>query len=274
MRIASSDDLGGRFGGEQLGHAGFEIAPLAAILLGGGRVDQQPRRFDPRRHVGQLDLNRLVLRDRLAERVALLRILDRLFERGPRDAQPPRRDVDPLASRPVITCLKPWPSSPPIRFAGRHGEILEVQFAGFDRLVAHLVDVAADGQARRAFFDDERADAPVRRARRGSVLASSREVLRVPAVGDPHLRAVDDVAVAVAARRGRDRLQIGAGVRLRQTDAAARFAAGQPRQEPRASAPRCRTATSTSQSTRCVPRMPASPIQPRDSSSKTIAKVV
>ena len=31
---------------------------------------------------------------------------------------------------------------------------------------------------------------------------------------------------------------------------------------------------STSHSTRCVPRMPARPIHPRDSSSKTIAKVV
>ena len=52
------------------------------------------------------------------------------------------------------------------------------------------------------------------------------------AVGDPHLRAVDDVRVAVPARGGADRLQVGAGVRFRQADAGTRFAFREARQEP------------------------------------------
>src|SRR3546814_17668637 len=47
---------------------------------------------------------------------------------------------------------------------------------------------------------------------------------------DPGLGAVDDVAVAVALRRHADALQVGAGVRLGQRQAAADLAAGQPRQ--------------------------------------------
>src|ERR1700722_19752143 len=49
IAVASEDahrferNLSGGFGGEQLGHAGFEIAALAAILFLRGRFDQQPR---------------------------------------------------------------------------------------------------------------------------------------------------------------------------------------------------------------------------------------
>ncbi len=45
-------------------------------------------------HVGQLPLDGLMRRDRLAERAPLARIGQRIFERRARDAQRPRRDAD------------------------------------------------------------------------------------------------------------------------------------------------------------------------------------
>ena len=55
---------------------------------------QQPRGFDPRRHVRQLDLDRLVLGNRLAESLARLGIGQGLFKARPRDTDPARRDID------------------------------------------------------------------------------------------------------------------------------------------------------------------------------------
>ena len=54
---------------------------------------EQPRRLDARRHVGQLELDRLVLGDRLAERLALLRVREGVLEAPRRDARrrAPRR---------------------------------------------------------------------------------------------------------------------------------------------------------------------------------------
>ena len=52
----------------------------------------------------------------------------------------------------------------------------------------------------------------------------------VQAVGDPGLRAVDDVVVAVELGDGADRLQVGAGVRLGEAEAAAHLAGRHPRQ--------------------------------------------
>ena len=79
------------------GHkAGFKIAALAAVFFRRCRVDQQPGGFDLRRHVGELDLNGLMLRDRFAKGVTLLRVLDRFFKRRPRDAETTRRDIEPL----------------------------------------------------------------------------------------------------------------------------------------------------------------------------------
>ena len=62
-------------GGELLRHAGFHVAALAAIEGGGGVQRQQPGGAGACRHLAQLQLDRLVLRDRLAEGFANLRVL-------------------------------------------------------------------------------------------------------------------------------------------------------------------------------------------------------
>src|SRR5215472_16049621 len=63
-----------RLGSEVLGHAGLEVAALAAIEGIGGVERQEPRGAGAGRHLAELELDRLVLADRLAEGLADLRI--------------------------------------------------------------------------------------------------------------------------------------------------------------------------------------------------------
>jgi hypothetical protein len=58
-----------------------------------------------------------------------------------------------------------------------------------------------------------------------------RERAALAAVGDEHLRAVDDVVVAAAPGRGPDGLDVRARVRLREAEAAAGLATGEAREE-------------------------------------------
>ena len=91
-----------------------------------------------------------MLADRLAERLAPLRVANGLFERRARDAEPARRDVDPLGFEARHDVLEPFAFHSADQIRRGHGKIVEMQLAGFDSFVAELVDVAADGQARRA----------------------------------------------------------------------------------------------------------------------------
>ena len=63
-----------------------------------------------------------------------------------------------------------------------------------------------------------------------SVRAASATMPGALAVRDPHLRAVDDVLVAVARRPARDVARVAAGVGLRQREAAAELAGREARQ--------------------------------------------
>src|SRR5829696_594768 len=88
-------DLLAGLGGEQLGHARLEIRALPRVLHARGLQREQPGGLDLRGHVRQLELDRLVLRDRLAERLALLRVAQRQLEGALGDANSAGRHVDP-----------------------------------------------------------------------------------------------------------------------------------------------------------------------------------
>src|SRR5215217_5390971 len=88
------DDLLAGLRGEELGHAGLEVGALARVLHAGGLERQQPRRLDLRGHVGELELDGLVLGDRLAERLALLAVAQAELQRALGDADAARGDVD------------------------------------------------------------------------------------------------------------------------------------------------------------------------------------
>src|SRR5258707_8702533 len=62
--------------GEQLGHPGLEIGALTGVLHASGFAGDEAGGLDLRRHVGELELDRLVLGDRLAEGLALLAVTE------------------------------------------------------------------------------------------------------------------------------------------------------------------------------------------------------
>ena len=88
----------GGLGGEQFGGGGLqgETFPggLGAFLGHGGVVDHQPRGFDARLHVGDLETRALKFPDLLAEGLAFARIRDAGFVGRFGDTQRLRADAD------------------------------------------------------------------------------------------------------------------------------------------------------------------------------------
>ena len=81
----------GGLGREELGHSRLEVATLSALVGAGRLLGEQTGRFQAGRHLCELDLDGLVLADRLAEGLPYLRVRDGLFEAGACDAHPRAR---------------------------------------------------------------------------------------------------------------------------------------------------------------------------------------
>ena len=64
------------------------------VVTLGGVQHELPGRGELGGHVGQVVADRLVLPDRLAEALALLRVAQRVLEGGPGDAERPGGDLD------------------------------------------------------------------------------------------------------------------------------------------------------------------------------------
>ena len=84
--------------------------------------------------------------------------------------------------------------------ARRHAAAVEQQLARAARADAELVFLLADREARGAALDEERGDALV--SRLGVDRGEDDEQVRLVAVGDPELLAVEDVVVTIRRRRG------------------------------------------------------------------------
>jgi len=99
---------------------------------------------------------------------------------------------------------------------GRHPDIGEGDAARVGGPLAHVDLLAADDHSRAVPLHDEAREGLAGRAL--GVLAGARQH-EVPvghaAIGDPHLGAVEQPVVAVAARARRDPGHVGAGARLR-----------------------------------------------------------
>src|SRR5439155_6858452 len=84
----------GGLGGEQLRDARLIGVSTAEVLQLGGAVGEKSSRLDLRRHVRDLPLDRLELRDFLTEGVPFLRILDRFVESPLTDSEGLGGDAD------------------------------------------------------------------------------------------------------------------------------------------------------------------------------------
>src|SRR4029077_19949538 len=122
------------------------------------------------RHVGQVVADGLVLPDRLAERLPLLRVARRVLQRGLGHAERPGRDLDPAYLQAAHHLPEPLALEPAQQRAGRDPVVGEAELAALYALVAELRQVAGHGEAG-AWFGQDDADAGVRGFRRRVGLA-------------------------------------------------------------------------------------------------------
>src|SRR3954465_15535150 len=206
-------DLHGGLRREELGHAGLQVRPDTAIEPLRGVRGQQPGRLHPGRHVGDEIADRLVLPDRLAERLALLGVTGRIRERGLGHPHRPRGHLDPADLQPPHHLLPSHARLAAEHRAGRHPHPVEDQLTGLHTAVTELGDLLRDGQPV-ARLDQQDAHAPVRGLRIPVGPAQQADQARVPGVGDPGLASPDLVLAPDGGGVGPHRLQVAAATGL------------------------------------------------------------
>ena len=197
-------------------------------------------------HLGQLELDRLVLDDRLAEGVPDLRVGDAQLKGAEGDSAAAGGDVDPADLDPVHHLVEALARGPAENPVGGDADVMQDQLGRVDALVAHLLDLPRHGQARyrgvgaeaRLLLDQESGHVPVRRVVALVGPAQHRHQVGGAAVGQPHLLAVDHVVVPArlpvplhSLGPGADRRDIRAHARLRHGEGAAHVAGRHPGQE-------------------------------------------
>ena len=132
-----------RLTGEELGHAGLDVTAQPGGFAFRGAAGEQPGRFQFRRHVGELELDRLMLGDRLAHGGAYLGVGEGGFERGPGDPYGARGDVD-AADLEHAEDLGETAAGFAEQVRGRDAVVDVGHLDRLDALVAELADVPAD----------------------------------------------------------------------------------------------------------------------------------
>ena len=171
-----------------------------------------------------------MLGDRLAESFAALRVGDRFHERGTRDADAARGDVDAPEFEAGQDMLHAQPFAAADEVVLRNAVVVEYELGAVDAIVAELFQLARMAEAG-PFFADKEAHAAMARFGVRVGLDEHGERGAVNAVADPCFGAVDHVVVAVFHGEGAHRLQIGAAVGLGERESAARLAAREARQK-------------------------------------------
>ncbi len=126
-------------------------------------------------HFGQLELDRLVLRDGLSEGLALLCVGNAQFEGTLCDAAATGSDIHPPDLDSVHHLVKPSAGHPAQDTIGRNSQSVHDELGGIDPLVAHLVDLPGNREPRadlaeaRFLLDQERRHRLVRSGALGGV---------------------------------------------------------------------------------------------------------
>ena len=149
-----------RLADEQLGHRGVQRGAPRVLEAPGGAVGEQPRRLELHLHVGDAVRDRLELADRLAELRARARVGDRRLQQPLHRADVAREQADPLPVHGRGEHGGPGPDAAEHRL-GRNVEIVEDELADRRGAQAHLLELRAGGEARRAALHEERRHAAV-----------------------------------------------------------------------------------------------------------------
>src|SRR5213594_4609803 len=197
---------------EEFRDAGFVRVPLPEILQVRGAIGQQAGGVDLRRHVRELPLNRLEVRNLLAERLSFLRVLRGLLEGPLGNSEGLRRDADPA---PVESCHRDGEAF--VEFSQQivFGDPTAIEAEG-DRVAradSYLVLLLPDGEAFRIARHDERRDLVFFRARPG-VHDDDLGDGRVRREG---LRAPQDPLVPLEGCRGPHRGRVGPAAGFRES---------------------------------------------------------
>ena len=113
-------------------------------------------------------------------------------------------------------------------FSG-YAVVVKSQLAGVDGFVTKFLHLLGNDKAFR-LFSNEQTHAFVARLCLRVCFDQQQQAVALSAVGDPRLRTVDDVMIAIALRLGANGLQVGSCVGLCQTNAAAKLSSGHARQ--------------------------------------------
>src|SRR5713101_1651071 len=187
------DDPEADVGGEALAHGGgLRRLGRLDVEQRGGAPDQQPRGVEVGRHVGQLELRRLEVGQRLAELLALDHVARRRLQAGARAAQRAGADIDASAVEPGHGDLEAVALRPQA-VGDRHLAVLEHHRASRLAVPAELLLLLAERQTRRSSLDNKCGDA----ARPLPAGAQHDDIdVAAPAAGDERLGAVHDIMIA------------------------------------------------------------------------------
>ena len=191
-------------------------------------VDEDARHASMGCRFGELELRVLEGRDRLAEDLPLVDVLDRLVERalhrrdaGDRDQQPLVRQVAHQLVHALAFLLQ--------QAVDGHAHVLEEQFRGVLGVEAHLVEHAADAVALEARGLDHQDRKPRLRSL-GSVRTTSISRPALPPLVMKILEPLIDVVVAIAHGARADALEVRPRARLGHRDRTDQLAARHARQ--------------------------------------------
>ena len=135
------------FTGKIFCHTGFHVASLAAIKRRRSVKHEKTCGASPRRHLTQLELDRLMLADRLAEGPARLRVVCGQFQRSFGNADTPCGDVDATELKATRRLVKSLPFDAANQVFGGNTIIFESKLCRIDRFVSKLLQLATDREA-------------------------------------------------------------------------------------------------------------------------------
>jgi hypothetical protein len=211
--VLGGDELRDRRGALHL------VLRTACVAERGGLVDEQPRRLDRGLQVGELERDRLLGADRPAERLALVRVPQRVLEAGLDEAGRERGDRDAAVVERGEELGEPAAALAE-QVLLRDAAVLERQGMGVGGVPAELVVRRLDCEALDAGRDDDRGDLVVAglrgdRDERGD---------RGAGVRDELLGAVDDPLAVLQPGLGLGGPSVGAGLGLGEPEPGERVA--------------------------------------------------
>ena len=178
-------------------------------------------------HLGQLEARVLEIGDRLAEGLALARVVDGPSQRRLHDGDGADGHQQALA-RQLVHQAGEAAALLAQDIGGRNAHVLEEQLGGVLRVLADLLEVAPALEAGPVGLHQHQRHALGAGRRVG--LGGDDDEIGQPAVGDEGLLAVHHQLVALAQRRGADRLQVAARAGLGHGDGGDHLALGHLRQ--------------------------------------------